>query len=73
METAWVIVRYVNSELLYWCGMRTGPESFVADNARAIRFAREQDAAYVLSWVFDGQGKVEEHGWDTAKAAEERG
>lgn len=63
VEFGWVIIRYINSTIHYWAGGGLGDEWFVTDNDKAIRFARQQDAAYVLSWCFKGNGKVEEHGW----------
>ena len=62
-ESGWVIVRYVNSELRYWTGSYVDERGFLPDNIKAIRFSREGDAAYVLSWVLGGNGKVEEHMW----------
>lgn len=64
-QTGWVIERWVNSELRYWTGGSLGRESFLPDNAKAIRFARQQDAAYILSWLLEGQGRVAEHAWSS--------
>jgi hypothetical protein len=60
-ETGWVIERYVNSELRYWCGHRADDFRPLYDDA--IRFAREIDANIVLSRLCDGQGRVAEHKW----------
>jgi hypothetical protein len=47
--------------LTFWCGHK--PEDFRADVDNAIRFAREEDAAIVLSWLCNGNGRVAEHQW----------
>jgi len=62
-EIGWVIVRYINSELLYWNGNGVRDIDFEPNNLKAIRFARQVDAAIVLSWMLQGGGKVEEHMW----------
>lgn len=62
-ESGWVIVRYNNSEIRYWIGQSAGDESFLPDSLRAIRFARQVDAAYVLAWLLHGHGRAEEHMW----------
>lgn len=67
-ESGWVIERQVNSELRYWNGMFLDGRGFLPDNQRAIRFARQVDAATVLSWLLDGQGRVSEHTWVGPKA-----
>ncbi len=59
-EYAWVIERGL-SPLLYWCG----GTAWSPDNAEAIRFSRERDAAAVLARspvLFEG-ARVCEHGW----------
>jgi len=61
MQYGWVIERYVNGELRYWCGR--GIADFRPEHDEAIRFAREEDAAIVLSWLCDGQGRAAQHGW----------
>lgn len=63
-ESGWVIERYVNSELRYWNGQFTDTSrGFSSDHKDAIRFAREHDASYVLSWLLEGNGRVAEHVW----------
>lgn len=62
-DAGWVIERWVNSDLMYWIGHFTDERGFLPDNQRAIRFAREVDAAAVLSWLLGGQGKVSQHLW----------
>jgi len=62
----WLIERHVNSDLRYWDGRRIGAESFVASADDAVRFARECDAATVLAWCFEGNGRVAEHVWSEA-------
>ncbi len=57
----WVIERYVNSVLLYWSGR--GPDNFLPKHDDAILFAREQDAAVVLSRICGGYGRVTQHGF----------
>jgi hypothetical protein len=61
LTTGWLIERYNNSMLTFWCGHK--PEDFRADVDNAIRFAREEDAAIVLSWLCNGNGRVAEHQW----------
>ena len=68
-ETAWVIERYWHSELQYFTGdvfqvrdvNTTG--AFDRDHLKAMRFARAEDAALVLSRWLDGLGRVAEHIW----------
>ena len=66
-ELAWVIERYYYSRLEYWaCTNDYKPNdatAFRADHLAAIRFAREQDAAMVLSALLNNQGRVAEHMW----------
>lgn len=62
-DFGWVIERHFNSELRYWGGRGTKPKSFTNKDTEAIRFSREEDAALVLSWCFDGNGRVALHGW----------
>jgi hypothetical protein len=62
-ETGWVIERFYNGELRYWIGSSTDDVGFLPDNQKAIRFAREQDATYVLSWMLGGHGRAAEHMW----------
>jgi hypothetical protein len=69
-QSGWVIERHVNSELRYWTGRGVGPEWFTAKHDEAIRFARETDASVVLSWLFDGNGRVAEHEWMDPKEVE---
>ena len=61
--SGWVIERYINSQLRFWGGRKTGDESFVNDSLEAVRFSREEDAAKVLAWCFEGHGRVAEHVW----------
>jgi len=60
-EPAWVIERYTNSELFYWCGR--APDDFRRNHEDAIRFARQEDAMVVLAWICRGQGCVAQHIW----------
>jgi len=62
-QSGYVIERYVNSELRFWDGMYTDERSFMPKSETAIRFARECDAAHVLSWLLGGQGRVALHVW----------
>ncbi len=64
MELAYVIERHINSELRYWGGRRTDDAGFVVDHSEAIRFARRDDGAIVLSWLLGGCGNVTQHGWE---------
>ena len=60
-EYAWIIERYMNSELYYWApqaGMQ-----WSADHNMAVRFTRNIDAASVLAHICNGQGRVVRHGW----------
>lgn len=60
-ETGWLIERYVNGELRYWCGRSA--DNFLPKNDEAIRFARAEDAGVVLAWLCGGMGRVAEHMW----------
>lgn len=60
-EVGWVIERYVNSQLTYWCGRRG--EDFHPENHEAVRFARQEDAARVLAWLCGGNGRSAQHMW----------
>lgn len=62
-EKGWVIERYLNSKLYYWEGERLDDVGFVTDHARALRFARQEDASKVLSWLLNANGRVAEHVW----------
>lgn len=62
-ESGWVIERYFFSELQYWTGRGIDDTSFSRENMKAVRFAREEDATFVLSGCFAGQGRVAEHQW----------
>lgn len=62
-ESGWVIERYYNSELRYWCGDYLDDRGFLPANDRAIRFSREVDANRVLSWLLGGVGRCAEHAW----------
>jgi hypothetical protein len=62
-ESGWVIEKYINGELRYWNGWPLEMSCWVTENLRAIRFARETDAAYVLSWLLKGEGRAVEHVW----------
>lgn len=62
-DRAWVIERYVHSALRYWAG-RNG-EDWTSNNADALRFAREADAALMLTYHCNGNGRVAEHAWVT--------
>lgn len=59
--TGWLIERYNNSILTFWCGHNQ--TDFRAELDNAIRFARAEDAAAVLSWLCTGNGRVAEHQW----------
>lgn len=61
-STAFLIERYVNSELLYWCGRGLG--DWRPQASEAVRFARSQDAATVLGWMLSGMGRVTQHWWN---------
>lgn len=66
-ETGWVIERWRNSELFYWTGrnqVQLGSTLGWSHNSlEALRFARAKDAATVLSWLLQGEGRVAEHVW----------
>ncbi len=57
----WLIERYVNGELRYWCGHSIG--DFRPSHMDAIRFVRQEDANIVLAWLCGGQGRSAEHAW----------
>lgn len=57
----WLIERYKNNQLLFWCGHN--PNHFLPDLTKAIRFCRNEDASSVLSWLCEGNGRVAEHLW----------
>jgi hypothetical protein len=60
-EYAWVIERYIHSELYYWA-----PQAGIQwskDHDMAVRFSRYTDAASVLAHVCDGNGRAAQHGW----------
>lgn len=63
-----LIERYFNSELRYWNGRSTAAIGFTPKHGEACRFARHEDAAIVLSWLLDGNGKVAEHSWGVPSA-----
>ena len=60
-KTGWLIERYVNSELRYWCGHTA--DDFRPKHDLAIRFARYDDASIVLARLCEGNGRVAEHMW----------
>lgn len=63
-ESGWVIERHFNGELRYWNGRFSDPaKGFVPDHEKAVRFARQVDAAIVLAWLLDGNGRTAEHIW----------
>jgi len=68
-ESAWLIERYHNSDIEYWNGRGTekpyGGQQYpwVRGANDALRFARYEDAAIVLSWLLDARGRVAEHVW----------
>jgi hypothetical protein len=69
-ERGWVVEKHINGVLHYWNGracfslgqLQRGAWWTTA-HADAIRFARQEDAAVVLSWLLDGEGRVAEHLW----------
>ena len=63
-EYAYVIERYLHSQLHYWCGRSV--DDFRPEHIAAIRFTRRDDAVQVLSWLLKGVGNVAQHGWNTA-------
>lgn len=64
-----LIERHFNSELRYWNGRSTEAIGFTPKHDEACRFARHEDAAIVLSWLLDGNGKVAEHSWGVPDVA----
>lgn len=65
-ESAWVIVKWQHSVLVYWTGIKAPMRTygiFSDNNLLAVRFARQEDAAFMLAEHLDGEGKVEEHMW----------
>lgn len=68
-QSGWVIERYVNNDLRYWCGHRA--DDFRPVHTEAIRFARQEDANIVLGWLCEGVGRTAEHRWiDNVPAAQ---
>lgn len=68
-EKGFVIEKHVNSGLIYWSGRGTTgkPEQcWSPKHEDAIRFCRAQDAAFVLAWQLNGDGRVVEHLWSMA-------
>lgn len=65
-ETGWVIVIGV-AQLSYWNGGVPGHGSFSSDNAKAVRFARKEDAeAVIAAQDMSGSGlraRAEDHMW----------
>ena len=59
-EIGWLIERYQHSVLHYWTGDK---DHWSMDSIGAVRFSRREDAEKMLSWYFDGKGKVAEHMW----------
>lgn len=65
-ELAWVIERYIYSELHYWSGrIIDGRPScvWVKESLEAVRFAREVDAQNMLTCHCAGIGRVTQHAW----------
>jgi len=63
-EVGWCIVRYIGSGLTYWNGrFLDSSRGFETDNLKAIRFARQEDASIVLSWLLGNEGAAQEHMW----------
>jgi hypothetical protein len=69
-ESGWVIERHINSELRYFGGRFVDDRGFSSKHEDAIRFARQEDAAIVLSWLLSGFGRVAEHVWRNRSPAE---
>lgn len=65
VEPAFVIERWMYSELYYWTGDVTDPQNsnsaFHQKFEKAMRFARAEDAAIILSRFLHGQGKVSKY------------
>ena len=63
-EMGWVIEKHMYSVLHYWTGRQFNREpSWSTKPADAIRFARAEDGAIVLSWCLGGDGNVVQHIW----------
>lgn len=60
-ERGWLIERHIQSDLHYWAGR--SPSDWTKNNLGAVRFARQMDAALILSWLLGGVGNVTEHRW----------
>jgi hypothetical protein len=65
-QTCWLIERLKNSQTEYWTGRisKSGPVREGVWDYRAsegVRFSRQEDAAIVLSWLFDGAGRAAQH------------
>lgn len=68
-ESAWLIERDIDSTLHYWTGRVIGGREIGAwspNHLDARRFARREDAACMLTWHCDGNGRVAEHIWTPA-------
>lgn len=61
-EKGWVIERHIHSQLHYWTGR---PNHWSTKHHDALRFARETDAALMLTYHCEGNGNVVEHLWTT--------